>query len=65
MPAEPVTLDVFLVTLLVPPDLPVPAVTAIRRVLARPAVAARLRAAVEAVFRRYRALAPVTVTLSR
>ena len=65
MPDDSVTLDVFLVTVTVPPDLPAPAVATVRRILNRAPVADRLRAAVTDLVRQCPALGVVTVSVSR
>lgn len=64
-PAPRVTLDVFLLTLTVPADLPAADAAKARRALDRPAFAARLHAAAADLLARFPTLAAVTVVVSR
>ena len=65
MPDDRVTLDVFLVTLLIPKNLPDDAVAKVRRTLNRATVSTQLRQAVATLLRRFPALSAVTVSVSR
>ena len=62
---EPVTLDVFLLTLAIPADLPDATVAKVRRALNRRAFAARLHALVHDLLKHFPSLAAVTATVSR
>ena len=65
MPEEPVILDVFLVTVTIPPDHPAADVTRVRRALNRESFATRLRDAVTDLVRPFPTLSAVTVSISR
>ena len=60
-----VTLDVFLVTLLIPKNLPDDDVAKVRRTLNRATVSTQLRQTVTTLLQRFPTLAAVTLTLSR
>ena len=65
MPDDRVTLDVFLVTVLIPKNLPDDAAAKARRTLNRATVSTQLRQAVATLLRRFPALSAVTVSVSR
>ena len=65
MPDEPITLDVFLVTIMIPPDHPNLEVITIRRTLNRAAFLSRLHEAVANRVRQFPTLSAVTVSISR
>ena len=65
MPEEPVTLDVFLVTVTIPPDHPNPEVATIRRTLNRASFLTRLHETVANRVRPFPTLSAVTVSISR
>ena len=65
MPEEPITLDVFLVTIMIPPDHPNLEVITIRRTLNRASFLTRLQETVANRVRQFPALSAVTVSISR
>ena len=65
MPEEPITLDVFLVTVTIPPDHPNPDVITIRRTLNRASFLTRLHEAVANRVQQFPTLSAVTVSISR
>ena len=65
MPEEPITLDVFLVTVTIPPDHPNPEVITIRRTLNRASFLSRLHEAVAKLVQQFPTLSAVTVSISR
>jgi hypothetical protein len=65
MSDDVVELDVFLVTLLIPESLAPTDVEKIRETINRPAFAEQLRDAALRTLRSFRALAPVTITITR
>ena len=65
MPDNRVTLEVFLLTLLIPSNLPDDDVAKIRRTLNRATFSTQLRQAVATQLQRFPALSAVTVSISR
>ena len=65
MPDDRVTLDVFLVTVLIPKNLPDDDVAKVRRTLNRATVSTQLQQTVTTLLQRFPTLAAVTLTLSR
>ena len=65
MPDDRVTLDVFLVTVQIPSNLPDDAAAKARRTLNRATVSTQLRQAVATHLHRFPALSAVTVSISR
>ena len=65
MPDDPVTLDVFLVTVTIPPDHPAPEVITIRRALNRASFLSRLQETVANRVRPFPTLNAVTVSIAR
>ena len=65
MPDDPVTLDVFLVTVTIPPDHPDAEVITIRRTLNRVSFLSRLHEAVANRVRQFPTLSAVAVSISR
>ena len=64
MPEEPITLDVFLVTVTIPPDHPNPDIITIRRTLYRASFLTRLHEAVANLVQQFPTLSAVTVSIS-
>ena len=65
MPDDRVTLDVFLVTVLIPKNLPDDDVAKVRRTLNRVTFSTQLQQTVTTLLQRFPTLAAVTLTLSR
>ena len=65
MSEEPITLDVFLVTVTIPPDHPNPEVITIRRTLNRASFLSRLHETVANRVRQFPTLNAVTVSISQ
>ena len=65
MPEEPITLDVFLVTITIPPDHPNPEVATIRRTLNRASFLTPLHETVANLVQQFPTLSAVTVSISR
>ena len=65
MPDDRVTLDVFLVTVLIPSNLPDDDVAKVRRTLNRATFSTQLQQTVTTLLQRFPTLAAVTLTLSR
>lgn len=65
MPEEPIALDVFLVTIMIPPDHPNTKVISIRRTLNRASFLSRLHETVANRVRQFPTLSAVTISISR
>ena len=65
MPDDRVTLDVFLVTVLIPKNLPDDDVAKVRRTLNRVTFSTQLQQTVTTLLHRFPTLAAVTLTFSR